>query len=99
MITIPTEPIPGYSREQFIDDLLAEHEAEVRGCLAKGAHKVQIDFTEGRLAIKIDPTGDLLHSFIELNNLALSRRDVAFAKIRARVHGTKLAASALEGRG
>jgi 5-methyltetrahydropteroyltriglutamate--homocysteine methyltransferase len=38
-----------------------------------GAHKVQIDFTEGRLAVKIDPTGDLLHRFIDLNNLALSR--------------------------
>ena len=73
----PAEAIPGYSRDQFIDDLLAEHETEVRGCLAKGAHKVQIDFTEGRLAIKIDPTGGLLNSFIELNNLALSRFSAA----------------------
>src|SRR5205807_7446943 len=39
----------------------------------KGAHKVQIDFTEARLAVKIDPTGELLHRFIDLNNLALSR--------------------------
>ncbi|HEX8342758.1 MAG TPA: cobalamin-independent methionine synthase II family protein [Tepidisphaeraceae bacterium] len=69
----PPEPIPGYPREQFIDDLLAEHETEIRTCLAKGAHKVQVDFTEGRLAIKIDPTGKLLTSFIDLNNLALSR--------------------------
>src|SRR6185295_4304735 len=36
-------------------------------------HKVQVDFTEGRLAVKIDPSGQLLHSFIDLNNLALSR--------------------------
>jgi 5-methyltetrahydropteroyltriglutamate--homocysteine methyltransferase len=69
----PAEGIPGYSREQFIDDLLREHETEVRRCLDKGAHKVQIDFTEGRLAMKIDPTGHLLNSFIDLNNLALSR--------------------------
>ena len=69
----PAEGIPGYSREQFIDDLLREHEGEVRRCLEKGAHKVQIDFTEGRLAIKLDPSGNLLHSFIDLNNLALSR--------------------------
>jgi 5-methyltetrahydropteroyltriglutamate--homocysteine methyltransferase len=34
---------------------------------------VQIDFTEGRLAIKIDPSGNLLNSFIDLNNLALAR--------------------------
>ena len=69
----PDEGIPGYSRDQFIEDLLREHETEVRRCLEKGAHKVQIDFTEARLAMKIDPTGHLLNSFIDLNNLALSR--------------------------
>ena len=69
----PASEIPGYPREQFIQDLLREHEIEIRNCLRKGAHKVQVDFTEGRLAIKIDPSGKLLHSFIDLNNLALSR--------------------------
>lgn len=69
----PPEEIPGYPRGQFIDELLREHEREVTACLRKGAHKVQIDFTEGRLAIKIDPSGGLLHSFIDLNNLALAR--------------------------
>ena len=69
----PADEIPGYPRERFIDDLLAEHEAEVRACLRKGAHAVQVDFTEGRLAVKIDPSGGLLHSFIDLNNLALAR--------------------------
>jgi 5-methyltetrahydropteroyltriglutamate--homocysteine methyltransferase len=69
----PAEGIPDYPREQFIEDLLREHETEIRRCLQKGAHKVQIDFTEGRLAVKIDPSGDLLASFIDLNNLALSR--------------------------
>jgi 5-methyltetrahydropteroyltriglutamate--homocysteine methyltransferase len=69
----PAEEIPGYSRQAFIDDLLHEHESEVRRCLEKGAHNVQIDFTEGRLAVKLDPSGHLLNSFIGLNNLALSR--------------------------
>ncbi len=69
----PADGLPGYSREQFIEDLLAEHESEIRRCFEKGAYKVQIDFTEGRLAMKVDPSGDLLHSFIDLNNLALSR--------------------------
>jgi methionine synthase II (cobalamin-independent) len=69
----PAESIPDYSRQQFIHDLLNEHETEIRRCLNKGAHKVQIDFTEGRLAVKIDPSGDLLNSFIDLINLALSR--------------------------
>jgi 5-methyltetrahydropteroyltriglutamate--homocysteine methyltransferase len=69
----PADPIPGYSRDEFIKDLINEHVTEVRRCLQKGAHCVQIDFTEGRLAMKIDSSGSLLHSFIDLNNLALSR--------------------------
>ncbi|HUP95838.1 MAG TPA: 5-methyltetrahydropteroyltriglutamate--homocysteine methyltransferase [Burkholderiales bacterium] len=69
----PAEGIPGYTRDQFIEDLLREHETEVRRCLQKGAHSVQIDFTEGRLSMKVDPSGSLLNSFIDLNNLALSR--------------------------
>jgi 5-methyltetrahydropteroyltriglutamate--homocysteine methyltransferase len=69
----PAEEIPGYSRDEFIADLLREHETEVRNCLRMGAYRVQIDFTEARLALKIDPSGELLHRFIDLNNLALSR--------------------------
>ncbi len=69
----PAAGIEEYSREEFLDDLLREHETEIRRCLQKGACRVQIDFTEGRLALKIDPSGNLLNSFIDLNNLALSR--------------------------
>jgi 5-methyltetrahydropteroyltriglutamate--homocysteine methyltransferase len=69
----PEQGIPGYSRERFIEDLIAEHVTELRRCLQAGAHSVQIDFTEARLALKIDPTGSLLASFIDLNNLALSK--------------------------
>lgn len=69
----PPEEIPGYSRDEFIDDLLGEHVTEIRRCLQKGAAKVQIDFTEARLAMKIDPSGQLLNSFVDLNNLALAR--------------------------
>jgi 5-methyltetrahydropteroyltriglutamate--homocysteine methyltransferase len=68
----PEEPIPGYTREEFITDLLHEHEKEIRLCFAKGAQSVQIDFTEGRLAHKLDPSGNLLNSFIILNNMALN---------------------------
>ena len=81
----PAEGIPGYSRDAFIEDLLSEHETEVRRCLSKGAHKVQVDFTEGRLAMKIDPSGALLNSFIDLNNLALSRFSTA-ERARIGVH-------------
>jgi 5-methyltetrahydropteroyltriglutamate--homocysteine methyltransferase len=69
----PATPIAGYSRTQFLDDLLDEHEKEVRRCLARGAHCVQIDFTEGRFTMKLDPSGHLLTEFIDLNNIALSR--------------------------
>jgi 5-methyltetrahydropteroyltriglutamate--homocysteine methyltransferase len=72
----PADGVPGYSRDEFIDDLLNEHEKEVRTCLDKGAHKVQVDFTEGRLAVKLDRSGELLKSFIDLNNLGLERFSV-----------------------
>ena len=81
----PPNGIPGYSREQFIEDLLKEHQKEVTNCLQKGAHKVQIDFTEGRLAVKLDPSGQLLNSFIDLNNMALSQFSAADRK-RIGVH-------------
>jgi 5-methyltetrahydropteroyltriglutamate--homocysteine methyltransferase len=69
----PEQEIEGYSREQFIDDLINEHVTEIRRCFGKGAAAVQVDFTEGRLALKVDPSGELLSSFIDLNNLALGR--------------------------
>jgi 5-methyltetrahydropteroyltriglutamate--homocysteine methyltransferase len=69
----PAEGIRGYPRERFIEELVSEHVTEVRRCLGKGAAKVQIDFTEGRFAVKADPSGRLLASFVDLNNLALSR--------------------------
>ena len=69
----PPEGLPGYSRDDFIQDLIREHETEIRRCLQRGAHSVQIDFTEGRMAMKVDPSGELLSRFIDLNNLALAR--------------------------
>lgn len=69
----PQQGIPDYSREEYLDALLNEQEGEIRRCLQKGAHVVQIDFTEGRLSIRLDPTRRLLRSFIELNNMLLER--------------------------
>jgi 5-methyltetrahydropteroyltriglutamate--homocysteine methyltransferase len=69
----PPTGIPGYSQEAFLDDLLREHETDIRRCLEKGAHVVQIDFTEGRLTLKLDPSGGLLKQFITLNNKVLER--------------------------
>jgi 5-methyltetrahydropteroyltriglutamate--homocysteine methyltransferase len=69
----PSEGIAGYSRDEFLADLVDEAEADIRDCLEAGAHKVQIDFTEGRLSVKLDPSRGLLRSFIELNNRVLER--------------------------
>ncbi|MFI7436630.1 cobalamin-independent methionine synthase II family protein [Micromonospora haikouensis] len=69
----PTGGIDGYSREEFLADLMDEAEADIRGALDAGAASVQLDFTEGRLSLKIDPSGGVLRSFIELNNAVLDR--------------------------
>jgi len=73
----PTEELPGYSREQFLSDLVQQSVADIRSCFENGAHNVQIDFTEGRLAVKLDPSKGLLQQFIDLNNLVLSNFSAA----------------------
>lgn len=73
----PAEGIAGYAREEFIADLLNEAETDMRGAFAAGASLVQIDFTEGRLSLKLDPSGGLLRSFIDLNNEVLTRFSAA----------------------
>lgn len=69
----PADGISGYPREAFLADLIHEAEADIRGALHAGARVVQIDFTEGRLSLKLDPSGGLLRSFIALNNQVLDR--------------------------
>ncbi len=69
----PQEGIDGYSREQFLNDLINEAVSDIRKCLISGAYKVQVDFTEARLALKLDPGKQLLSSFIDLNNKVLGR--------------------------
>ncbi len=69
----PQEGIAGYSRQEFLKDLIDESEKDIRRCLEKGAHNVQVDFTEARLALKLDPSKKLLKSFIDLNQQVLDR--------------------------
>jgi methionine synthase II (cobalamin-independent) len=79
MLLYPLEgEIDGYSRDQFLDDVVDEVEKDIRQCFAAGAVRVSIDFTEGRLANKNDSrnpwTGkDMLQEFIDLNNRVLDR--------------------------
>jgi methionine synthase II (cobalamin-independent) len=70
--------VDGYTRRQFLSDLVDECERDIRQCFAAGAARVSIDFTEGRLACRNDPrnpwTGrGMLGQFIELNNRVLDR--------------------------
>ncbi len=72
------DEIEGYSREDFLSDLVDECEKDIRQCFDAGAVRVSIDFTEGRLANKNDSrnpwTGkDMLQDFIDLNNRVLVR--------------------------
>jgi 5-methyltetrahydropteroyltriglutamate--homocysteine methyltransferase len=67
----PQSGLPGYAREDFIEDLIQNAVRDITECLDANAACVQIDFTEGRLALKLDPSGGLLNSFIELNNRVL----------------------------
>jgi methionine synthase II (cobalamin-independent) len=79
------DEIPGYSREQFLSDLVDECEKDIRQCFDAGAVRVSIDFTEGRLANKNDSrnpwTGkNMLQDFIDLNNRVLDRFTAAERK-------------------
>lgn len=72
------EEVPGYPREQFLNDLVDECEKDIRQCFKAGAVRVSVDFTEGRLANKNDSrnpwTGrDMLQDFIDLNNRVMDR--------------------------
>jgi 5-methyltetrahydropteroyltriglutamate--homocysteine methyltransferase len=69
----PASGIPGYSRDAFLSDLIREASTDIRQCLEQGADTVQIDFTEGRLSLKLDPSGRLLEDFVALNNRVLDQ--------------------------
>jgi len=70
------DPVDGYSRDEFEEDIVQECVTDIRKAFETGAARVSIDFTEGRLATREDPrnpwTGaGLLPHFIELNNRVL----------------------------
>jgi 5-methyltetrahydropteroyltriglutamate--homocysteine methyltransferase len=69
----PAADLDGYPREAFLHDLLNEAETDIRGALEAGAHVAQLDFTEGRLSLKLDPSGGVLDSLIAVNNQVLER--------------------------
>jgi len=68
----PAQELESYSRATFTADLIGEAVADIRRCLDQGSDSVQIDFTEGRLSLRLDPSGSLLDTFIALNNQVLA---------------------------
>ncbi len=69
----PQDGIDGYSRDAFVADLTDECVKDIRSAFDAGAESVQIDFTEGRLSCKLDPSRSLLRDFVSLNNAVLDR--------------------------
>lgn len=69
----PDAGIEGYPRETFLADLVGECVKDIRSAFEAGADSVQIDFTEGRLACKLDPSRGLLKQFVALNNQVIDQ--------------------------
>jgi 5-methyltetrahydropteroyltriglutamate--homocysteine methyltransferase len=72
-LVYPAAGIPNYPRDAFLEDLVADAAKDISQCLEQGAASVQVDFTEARLSLKLDPSGGLLKDFIALNNRVLDR--------------------------
>jgi methionine synthase II (cobalamin-independent) len=79
MLLYPLEgEVDGYSRDEFLADVVDECEKDIRQCFAAGAVRVSVDFTEGRLANKNDARNpwtnkNMLQEFIDLNNRVFDR--------------------------
>ena len=68
----PSEEIVGYPREEFLNDVVRCATKDIRLCLDAGAEIVQVDFTEGRLSLKLDGSGKLLNDLIAINERVFS---------------------------
>jgi len=68
----PESGLDGYSQADFLEDLTSECARDIRSAFEAGAEVVQLDFTEGRLACKLDPSKGLLRQFIDINNKVLA---------------------------
>lgn len=75
-LTVPAEGLGGYTRSEFLDDVVAGCVEDIRRSFAAGASRVSIDFTEGRLALRRDVPAPwagprALGGFIDLINRVL----------------------------
>ncbi|MEJ6489495.1 hypothetical protein PQI23_07160 [Leucobacter sp. USCH14] len=76
-LMVPAEGLGDYSRDAFLDDVVAGCAEDIRRSFAAGASRVSIDFTEGRLALRRDLRApwagpEALSGFIDLINRVLA---------------------------
>lgn len=72
MLLYPAGGIEGYTQTEFINDCVAECTKDIRLCLDAGADIVQMDMTEARLSLKLDPSGSLLKTMLAVNDRVFS---------------------------
>lgn len=75
-LMVPESGLAGYSRAEFLDDVVTQCAEDIRRSFAAGASRVSIDFTEGRLALRTDLRApwagpSALAGFIDLVNRVL----------------------------
>nr|WP_254259572.1 hypothetical protein [Leucobacter chinensis] len=75
-LMVPESGLAGYTRAEFLDDVVAQCAEDIRRSFAAGASRVSIDFTEGRLALRTDLRApwagpSALAGFIDLVNRVL----------------------------
>jgi 5-methyltetrahydropteroyltriglutamate--homocysteine methyltransferase len=71
----PDEGISAYTKQDFMDDVVSEAVKDIKQCFEEGAACVQVDMTEARFSMKLDPSGELLRAMIDLNNIVFSHFD------------------------
>ncbi|MFC5338647.1 hypothetical protein [Leucobacter denitrificans] len=77
-LMVPETGLDGYSRGEFLGDVVEGCAEDIRRCFRAGAIRVSIDFTEGRLALRRDLRApwagpQALAGFIDLLNRVLDR--------------------------
>lgn len=81
-LMVPAAGLEGYTRDEFLEDVVAGCAEDIQRCFAAGAARVSIDFTEGRLALRRDLRAPwagpaALGGFIDLINRVLDRLTLA----------------------
>ena len=63
---IYVKEIPGYTKDQFLADVVNECVKDIKKCIASGASEIGMDMTEATYALKVDPSGGVLKNMNSL---------------------------------